>query len=105
MNRRVLCASAVILVLTACQPTSTLVAYDPYDYDFRYAIYEDYWDGSDDIDRPDRPRPPAGSRPRPEQPIYLPPSTPQASYRASSVPRGSTGGRVGGAGGLRGSRR
>jgi hypothetical protein len=78
------------------------VAYDDWDYDFRYGIYDDYYyhRGDIDIDRgdwPDRPRPPIADGPRPTQPIYRPPG----SYRPSAGARPS-GGRAGGAGSLRG---
>ena len=98
---------AFLIVLAGCQPTATSVAYDPLDYDFRYAIYDDYWDGAGDINRPDRPIPPGGYGPRPEQPIYRPTTKPasarpQLTYRP---PVSAGGGRVGGGGSLRGSRR
>ena len=99
----------VALAVAACQPTSTYVAYDSWDYDFRYAIYDDYWDNAGNIDRPDRPRPPDNLGPRPTPPIYVPPNRPSVqplpSNRSASVRTGGGGGRVGGAGSMRGSRR
>ena len=99
----------VALALAACQPTSTYMAYDTWDYDFRYSIYDDYWDGDIDTDPPDRPRPPDNLGPRPTPPIYLPPDRPSVqplpSTRPAAVRSGGGGGRVGGAGSLRGSRR
>lgn len=91
--------------LAACQPTPTYVAYDDWDYDFRYAVYDDYWDNPGDIDRPDRPRPPGDLGPRPTPPIYIPPNRPSAQplpSRPSSIGAGGGGSRAGGAGGLRG---
>jgi hypothetical protein len=94
-------ALGIALVLAACQP-ATYVAYDTWDYDFRYAIYDDHWDTSGDINRPDRPQPPSNLGPRPTPPIYTPPSRPSVQPLPSSRP---SAGRVGGAGSLRGSRR
>ena len=106
-------ALGIALVLAACQPAS-YVAYDSWDYDFRYDIYDDYWDNAD-INRPDRPtspdrpQPPADLGPRPTPPIYIPSDRPSVqplpSNRSSSVRSGGSAGRTGGAGSLRGSRR
>jgi hypothetical protein len=94
------------LALAACQPTATYYAYDDWDYDFRYSIYDDYWDNAGDIDRPDRPRPPGDLGPRPTPPIYTPSNRPSVqpvpSNRPSSARAGGGAGRSGGAGSLRG---
>jgi hypothetical protein len=76
--------------------------YDPWDYGFRYGVYDTHEDIDVDIDRPDRERPPDFDRPdRPRPPAgSLPdrPSRPPGGFDRPSRPVGGGGGRLGGGG-------
>ena len=111
MRRRVLAALASLLCLAACADSGGYYGgysyyedpfYDPWDYVFRYGIYDTQEDididvDRPDLDRPDRPLPPYGLSPDPPiRPAFDRPSRP-----AGGVGLGGGGGSFGGGGGGR----
>jgi hypothetical protein len=97
MRRSALIMLAVALGLAGCEGGGAYYGgygyyddpfYDPWDYGFRYGVYDTHEDIDVDIDRPDRERPPEFERPdRPRPPTGS--RIGRAGHQAAStVPRG-----------------